>query len=427
MLRRIDRRGASDDHRRALDPPNSSADPAVIEVVRAVIAEVRAGGDAALRSLTQRFDGIDLEDVRVPTGELLRAPDEIDTDLRAALETAASAIHDYHARQMTPEPAPFVRGGVTVRDEIRPVDRAGLYAPGGRAQYPSTVLMTAIPARLAGVPEVVLCVPPDRNGNVAPSVLAAAAIADVDSVYRIGGAQAVAAMAYGTETIAPVDVIVGPGNAYVAAAKREVSGIVGMESMAGPSELVVIADEHADPEWIAVDLFAQAEHGPGGLAVVVSWNEAQLDAIDAAITTALEAEPRRDEITSTLRSGGRAVLVSEPHDAAAVSNAIAPEHLQIMTSDPEALVPLIRSAGAVFCGQYGSAVLGDYAVGTNHVLPTGGTARFSSALRVDNFRKHIHVVMIDETGMRAVGPVVETIAAVEGLSAHERAARVRRP
>jgi histidinol dehydrogenase len=287
--------------------------------------------------------------------------------------------------------------------------------------------MTAIPARIAGVPEVVLCVPPDADTGLPPdATLAAAALADVDEVYRIGGAQAIAAMAYGTESIAPVDVIVGPGNRYVTTAKREVQGVVGIESLAAESELAVIADGSTNPEWVAADLLAQAEHGPGGLAVVITWNESFADAVDAALARRLGQTTRQAEAAATLFSGGRMILVDEATVAIAVANTIAPEHLQLMNSDPEMLVPEVRNAGAVFCGPYAPAVIGDYVAGTNHVLPTNGTARFASALRVSNFQKHIHVVSVDRAGLDRVGPYVTTLAASEGLDAHAQTIEVRR-
>jgi histidinol dehydrogenase len=306
-----------------------------------------------------------------------------------------------------------------------PVDRAGLYVPGGRATYPSTVLMTAIPARVAGVPEIALCVPPDRDGRVPQATLAAAALVGVDEVYRVGGAQAIAALAYGTETIRPVDVIVGPGNMYVTAAKREVAGVVGIESLAGPSELVVVADDTADPAMVAADLVAQAEHGPDGAAILVTWDEAVADAVDEAVGKLTAEAPRRAEIEATLKSGGRTVLVDAPDMALEAANAIAPEHLELITADPESLVPLVRNAGAVFCGPWSPAVVGDYVAGVNHVLPTARTARFASALRVDTFRKHVHVVTLDQAALARVAPYVQSFAEMEGLDAHGRSVELR--
>jgi histidinol dehydrogenase len=285
--------------------------------------------------------------------------------------------------------------------------------------------MTAIPARVAGVPEIALCVPPDSDGRVPAVTLAAAALAGVDEVYRVGGAQAIAALAYGTETIRPVDVIVGPGNMYVTAAKREVAGIVGIESLAGPSELVVVADDTADPALVAADLVAQAEHGPDGAAILVTWDDAVADAVDEAVGKLTADAPRRAEIEATLTSGGRAVLVDTPAMAVEAANAIAPEHLELITADPEALLPLVRNAGAVFCGPWSPAVVGDYVAGVNHVLPTARTARFASALRVDTFRKHVHVVTLDQAALARVAPYVQAFADMEGLDAHGRSVQLR--
>ena len=316
--------------------------------------------------------------------------------------------------------------GIRVRELRRPVDRAGLYVPGGRASYPSTVLMTAVPARVAGVPELALCVPPDRTGSVPPEVLAAAALAGVDEVWRVGGAQAVAALAFGTESIRPVDVIVGPGNVYVSVAKREVAGQVGVPSaFAGPSEVVVVADATAPVESAAVDVVVQAEHGPAGLAWLVTWDEAVADAVSAEVARLVAESPRRAEIESTLTDGGYAVVCDGPEQAMAVANAIAPEHLELITEDPEALLPLVRSAGAVFCGPWAPASVGDYVAGPSHVLPTFGSARFASALRVDDFVKHVHVVDLDKDALARVGPHVTALAEAEGLAAHALSVRLR--
>jgi histidinol dehydrogenase len=314
---------------------------------------------------------------------------------------------------------------VQLREVVVPVQRAGCYVPGGRADYPSTVLMTAIPARVAGVPEVVLCVPPGHDGTVPSATLAAAALAGVDEVFRVGGAQAIAAMAYGTASVRAVDVIVGPGNVYVAAAKREVSGAVGIESLAGPSELVVVADESTRVDLVAADLLAQSEHGPDGAAVLVTWSDDVASAVDDAITCLLSDAPARADIEATLAAVGRTVLVDGPEHALAVSNAMAPEHLELMTAEPAALVPLVRNAGAVFCGPWAAAAIGDYVAGVNHVLPTARTARFASALRVDDFRKHVHVVDIDEAALHRIAPYVKVLAEVEGLAEHGRSIALR--
>ena len=422
MLARLDLRGFAGDLDAAVARPDIGDDEP-IEAVREIVADVRARGDRALLDLTERFDGCRLDELRVPMEEVEAATKLVAPEFAAALDYAAGEIRAYHEAQLTPA-VELDRDGMRLRELVVPVDRAGCYVPGGRARYPSTVLMTAIPARVAGVGEVVLCVPPDRDGEAPVATLAAAAVAGVDEIYRVGGAQAVAAMAYGTESIRPVDVLFGPGNIYVTLAKREVAGTV-VTDFAGPSEVVVVADADAPVELIAVDLLAQAEHGPGGAAILITWSEAVADAIDAAIARLLDDAPRRDDIEATLASGGQAVLVDDPEQALAVANAIAPEHLELVTSDPEALVPLVRNAGAVFCGRWAPAVIGDYVAGVNHVLPTGRTARFASALRVDDFVKHIHVVSLDEATLRRVAPHVRAFAEVEGLAEHGRSVALR--
>jgi histidinol dehydrogenase len=285
--------------------------------------------------------------------------------------------------------------------------------------------MTAVPARVAGVPEIALCVPPGRDGRVPVAMLAAAHLAGVTEVYRVGGAQAIAAMAYGTESIPAVDVIVGPGNRYVALAKREVAGTVGIESTAGPSELVAIADATTPADWVAVDLMAQAEHGPDGAAVLVTWDDAVADAVAEAVAVRTAASGRRKEIEATMASGGRIVLVRNRAQAVEVSNVIAPEHLQLMCADADDLVPLVRNAGAVFCGPYAPAPVGDYVAGVNHVLPTARTARFASALRVADFQKHIHVVTVGRDALAKLAPHVRAFAAAEGLETHGLTVEVR--
>jgi histidinol dehydrogenase len=423
MLSRLDLRGTNADLS-PLTARGDAVDASAVEGARAIIAEVRGRGDAALRDLTEQFDGCTIDELRVPGDELLAALDGAPAEFRAALEYAREEVTAYHEAQLGDD-VRLERDGVLLRELVVPVDRAGLYVPGGRATYPSTVLMTAIPARVAGVPEIALCVPPDPDGRVPQATLAAAALVGVDEVYRVGGAQAIAALAYGTETIRPVDVIVGPGNRYVTAAKREVAGIVGIESLAGPSELVVVADETADPAMVAADLVAQAEHGPDGAAILVTWDEAVADAVDDAVGKLTAEAPRRAEIEATLESGGRTVLVDAPDVAVEAANAIAPEHLELITADPAALVPLVRNAGAVFCGPWSPAAVGDYVAGVNHVLPTARTARFASALRVDTFRKHVHVVTLDQAALARVAPYVRAFAEMEGLDAHGRSVELR--
>jgi histidinol dehydrogenase len=404
-------------------PPEAAAFPT--EEVRAIVEAVRTGGDAAVREFTRRFDGVDLGELRVPAAEVRGALDGIEAPLRAALERAYDRILAYHRYESGP-PGDFVSDGVTVRHLVRPVGRAGLYAPGGRARYPSTVLMTAAPATVAGVAQLALCVPPDADGSVAHATLAAAAIAGIDEVYRVGGAQAIAALAHGTESIGAVDVIAGPGNRYVAEAKRQVAGIVGVPSaFTGPSEVVVVADETTPVDWAAIDIVVQAEHGPDGLAWLVTWSAPLAAAVTAAVDELVECSPRRDDLRATLGSGGYAVIVDGPAQALAVANAVAPEHLEILTVEAESLLPLVRSAGAVFLGPYAPASVGDYVAGPNHVLPTARTARFASALRVDDFRTHIHAVSLGAEALAGLAPTIVSLAEAEGLPAHAESVRRR--
>lgn len=417
MLNRLDLRGAGNDLRGKLPRP-AQATEGPVAAVKEILADVRERGDEAVRDLTERFDGVRPAALRVPPADILAALESLDPELRGALQAAADGIRDFHEHQVSGRHT-YERDGIVVEGRKVPVDRAGCYVPGGRAIYPSTVLMTAIPAKVAGVPEVVLCVPPDRTGSVPAVTLAAAAIAGVDEVYGIGGAQAVGAMAYGTESVRPVDVIVGPGNVFVAIAKREVAGLVGVpSSFPGPSEVVVIADASAPAELAAVDVILQAEHGPGGLAWLISWDEGALDAIVAEIEAQVAVAPRREDIESTFAEGGYAVLVDSPEQAVAVSNTIAPEHLELITEDPPALVELVRHAGAVFCGPWSPASVGDYLAGPSHVLPTDGTARFGSALTVSDFQKDVHVITLSQEAVEQAAPIVAAIARAEGLAAH---------
>ncbi len=395
------------------------------EGVRSILEEVRENGDAAVRAFTERFDGVAIDTLRVPPEQVRAALASLPAELREALELAHERIFAYHQQERGTE-EDFESDGVTVRRLVRPVGRAGLYAPGGRARYPSTVLMCAVPAKVAGVEELALCVPPGRDGAVATETLAAAGIAGVDEVYRVGGAQAVAAMAFGTETIRPVEVIVGPGNRFVAEAKRQVSGIVGVPSaFAGPSEVVVVADDTVPAEWVAVDVVVQAEHGPDGLAWLVTWSERMAEEALVQIERLVQSSPRRRDLASTLDTGGSLVLVDGPAEAIELANAVAPEHLELLVEGAEALLPLVRCAGAVYCGPYSPASIGDYLAGPNHVLPTARSARFSSALRVDDFCTHIHAVSVGRDALLRLGPYVETIALAEGLPAHALSIQLR--
>lgn len=426
MLNRLDLRGAGADLTARLPRPDpGGAGP--VAAVAAIVADVRDRGDEAVRDYTERFDGVTLDDLRVGADEVAAALTAIPDDLREALTEARDAVEAFHRTQVAAEHT-FERGGITVEARAVPVDRAGCYVPGGRGAYPSSVLMTAVPARVAGVPEIVLCIPPDRTtGRIATASLAAAALAGVDEVYAVGGAQAIAAMAHGTESIRPVDVIAGPGNVYVALAKREVAGQVGVPmAFAGPSEIVVVADATAPVDFVAVDLMVQAEHGPDGLAWLVTWDETVADAVDEALGRLVAAAPRAADISSTFASGGFCALVDDPVAAMTVVNHVAPEHLELVTADPDALVPLVRHAGAVFCGPLAPASIGDYVAGPSHVLPTFGSARYGSALTVSDFTKQVHVVHVDRTGFDAAEPVVAAIADAEGLAAHAESVRLRR-
>lgn len=428
LLQRLDVRAVAGDVTPHLPHPAvASAGP--VAAVREILGLVAREGDAALVRLTERFDGVTIpaDGLRVPPEEVAAAVTVISDALRAAFIEARDAIEACHRTQVHTD-ADHERAGVRVSDLRRPMARAGVYVPGGRAPLASTVLMTAVPARVAGVAEVVLCTPPRRDGSVAPEILAAAALSGVDEVYRVGGAQAVGAMAYGTESIRPVDVIVGPGNAYVAIAKREVAGagrVAVSAAFAGPSEVVVVADDTTPVDLAAIDVIVQAEHGPDGLAWLVTWSVDAADAISAAVDVLTEMASRRPEIESTLASNGYCVLVRDAAQAMEVANAVAPEHLELMSADPEALLPWVANAGAVFLGPYAPASVGDYVAGPSHVLPTDRTARFSSGLRVDDFCKHIHVVNLDQAALGALAPHVVAIADAEGLAAHADSVRLR--
>ncbi|MCQ3810144.1 MAG: histidinol dehydrogenase [Acidimicrobiia bacterium] len=423
MLDRVDLRGVSDIAARLPRPEPVSEGS--VAAVREITEAVRSEGDAALARYTKQFDGEVPSSWRVPPTEVAAARDRIETALRAALEAAAHSVAEFHRGQATSEQS-HNRQGITIRSWDQPVSRAGCYVPGGRAAYPSTVLMTALPARAAGVDQVVLCVPPGPDGRVADVTLAAAAIARVDEVYAVGGAQAIAAMAYGTESIGAVDVIVGPGNVYVAIAKQLVAGAVGVPAaFAGPSEVVVVADATIPADYAAIDLIVQAEHGPDGLAWLITWDPDAADAVENAVVDLLSAAARRDDIAATFSRSGHIVLVDSPEAAAEVVNFIAPEHLQVMTEVPEAVIDRVRNAGAIFRGPLAPASIGDYVAGPSHVLPTNGTARFAGALGVRDFVKPMHEISVAPEGLAAAGPHVAAIADAEGLEAHAQSVRRR--
>jgi len=393
--------------------------------VRTIVENVKRRGDAALREYSARFDEVELDEIRVPVAQIESARDRLDPALLRALTEAAESVESFH-RHRGPKAGTYERNGITVELLELPVARAGAYVPGGLASYPSSVLMCAIPARVAGVESIALCVPPAPDGTIPPEVLAAASLAGVDEIYRVGGAQAIAAMAYGTETITPVDVIVGPGSRWVSLAKLAVRGAVGMPAaFAGPSEVVVVADETVPVEYVAIDLVVQAEHGPDGLAWLITWSEPVLEAVTRAVARLVESSPRRAEIEATLAEGGYAVLVDGPEQALAVSNEIAPEHLELCCDNPQALVPLVRNAGAVFLGPYAPASLGDYLAGPSHTLPTFRSARYSSVLGVEDFLRRVHVISADRAALGRAAPHIAAIAKAEGLDAHARSALLR--
>lgn len=427
MLTRLDLRGVdvADLRDHLPRPPDTAAGP--VDAVREILADVRARGDDAIVELTQRFDGVRPASLSVPRGEWDAALGRLEPALRQALEAAAASVRAFQAAERSPD-VEHAADGITTRTLRRAVDRAGCYVPGGRAVYPSTVLMTVIPAQVAGVGHIAVCVPPGPDGAVPDVVLAAAAVAGAHAVHPIGGAQAIAALAYGTATIPAVDVIVGPGNVYVAVAKREVAGDgrVGVPSaFAGPSEVVVIADGTVPAQHAAIDVVLQAEHGPDGLAWLVTWDEVVAKAVEAAVAGITADSPRRAEIESTLDSSGYSVLVDSPEAAIAVANAIAPEHLELLCEGADELVDGVRHAGAVFCGPLSTAAIGDYFAGPSHVLPTAGSARFAGALTPDDFCKPVHVITVDDEGFATAAPHVVALAEAEGLVAHADAIRLR--
>src|SRR5262249_14647966 len=398
----------------------------VEQAVRAIIADVVARGDRALIELTRRFDRVDVDaaGLKVSAGEMQAASKACDPDALAALKLARERIEAYHARQR-PSDDRFVDAlGVELGHRWTAIEAVGLYVPGGTAAYPSSVLMNAVPAKVAGVPRVVMTVPaPD--GKLNPLVLAAAQLAGVDEIYRIGGAQAVAALAYGTATIAPVAKIVGPGNAYVAAAKRLVFGKVGIDMIAGPSEVLVVADRDANAEWIAADLLAQAEHDTAAQAILITDDSALAERVAIAVEGQLKALPRGSIAGASWRDFGAIILVRDLNEAVPLVDAIAPEHLEIETRDADALAARVRNAGAIFLGHHTPEAIGDYVAGSNHVLPTARSARFSSGLSVLDFMKRTSILKCGPDQLRALGPAAVALGEAEGLEAHARSVTMR--
>lgn len=428
LISRLDSRQA--DFNQRLDQLlawESVSDSRVADVVADILAQVKTRGDAAVLEFTNRFDrrsASSMADLVVAPAQLQAALNSISPAQRQALETAAERIRQYHQHQLQSSWRYTEADGTVLGQQISAMERVGLYVPGGKASYPSSVLMNAIPAKVAGVDELTMVVPaPD--GELSPMVLAAAAIAGVDRVVTIGGAQAVAALAYGTETIARVDKIVGPGNIYVATAKRAVFGQVAIDMIAGPSEILVVCDGHTDPDWIAMDLFSQAEHDEQAQAILLCPSADYLDQVEAAIARLLPSLARHEIAATSLKNRGALILVQDIAEAVALSNRIAPEHLELSVADPEALLPQIRHAGAVFMGRHTPEALGDYCAGPNHVLPTSGTARFSSPLGVYDFQKRSSIIMCSPAGASTLSKTASVLARSEHLEAHARSAEYR--
>tara|TARA_R110000796_G_scaffold241303_3_gene362803 strand:+ start:21365 stop:22675 length:1311 start_codon:yes stop_codon:yes gene_type:complete len=403
------------------------SDKSVNERVEDIIAAVRARGDEALVEFTARFDGLQVNsmaDLILDRARLELALERITPEQRTALEVAAERVRVYHEHQSQPSWRYTEADGTVLGQKITPLDRAGLYVPGGKASYPSSVIMNAVPAKVAGVREVVMVVPTPR-GEINELVLAAACLAGVDRVFTIGGAQAVAALAYGTESVPRVDKIVGPGNIYVATAKRAVFGQVGIDMIAGPSEILVICDGQTDPDWIAMDLFSQAEHDEDAQSILLSPDAAFLDAVEASLNKLLGSLERADMVRISLENRGALIKVDSLEHACEISNRIAPEHLELSVEDPDALLPSIRHAGAIFMGRFTPEALGDYCAGPNHVLPTSGTARFSSPLGVYDFQKRSSVIFCSPEGASELGKTASVLARGESLTAHARSAEYR--
>jgi histidinol dehydrogenase len=427
-MRRLDTQAADFEASFAALLSRAVTEPQVSDAVREIIAQVRRDGDAALIDLTNRFDRVQLEvaDLAVGQHEIDAAAAGISPELQASLELAAWRIEAFHRAQLPADQKFTDQAGATLGLRWGPLDAVGLYVPGGKASYPSSVLMNAIPAKVAGVGRIAMCVPaPD--GILNPLILAAAKLAGVTEIYRIGGAQAVAALAYGTPLISPVDRIVGPGNAYVAEAKRQVFGQVGIDSIAGPSEVLILAGSDNNPAHLALDLLAQAEHDEAAQAILITNDPGFADAVAQAVTSALTTLPRGNIAGASWQTHGAIILVPDWAEAVTLANRIAPEHLQIMVKNPESLFADIRHAGAVFLGANCPEAIGDYVAGPNHVLPTSGTARFASGLSVYDFLKRTTWVALDNAALGRIGPAAVALANAEGLTAHAQSVAIRLP
>tara|TARA_B110000046_G_scaffold185276_1_gene226338 strand:- start:5412 stop:6722 length:1311 start_codon:yes stop_codon:yes gene_type:complete len=402
---------------------NSDVEQTVAEILR----QVRARGDGALIEYSNRFDRrdcVNFEEFCLGPEHLLEALESIDSVTREALQTAASRIRDYHRHQVQESWQFTEADGTVLGQQVTPLERVGIYVPGGKASYPSSVLMNGIPARVAGVEEVIMVVPAPDN-ELSPIVLAAAAIAGVDRVFTLGGAQAIAALAYGTESVPRVDKIVGPGNIYVATAKRMVFGSVGLDMVAGPSEILVVCDGKTDPDWIAMDLFSQAEHDEDAQSILIAWSADYIDEVQQSIERLLPQMERREIIAQSLANRGALIQVADAEEAISLCNRIAPEHLELSVEEPEAWLPKIRHAGAIFMGRHTAEALGDYCAGPNHVLPTSATSRFSSPLGVYDFQKRSSLIYCSEQGASDLGKIASVLGRGESLTAHARSAEFR--
>ena len=428
-IRRLD--SSADDFAQTLDALlafESATDQRIEDAVAAILADVRERGDAAVLACTRRFDGVEaaaMAELELAPAVLQSALASLPAAQREALEAAASRVRVYHERQPLASWNYVEEDGTELGQQVTALDRVGLYVPGGRAAYPSSVLMNAIPAKVAGVGELIMVVPTPQ-GERNPLVLAAAAITGVDRVFTIGGAQAVAALAYGTETVPQVDKIVGPGNAYVASAKRRVFGTVGIDMVAGPSEVLIVSDGSGEADWVAMDLFAQAEHDELAQSILLCTDAGFIDAVARSIARLLPEMPRRETIATSLANRGALIHVRNLAEACEIANRIAPEHLELAVEDGDALVGSIRHAGAIFIGHWSVESLGDYCAGPNHVLPTMRSARFSSPLGVYDFQKRTSLIKVSEQGARRLGDIASVLAHGEGLQAHARSAEFRR-
>jgi histidinol dehydrogenase len=402
------------------------ADLGAEEVVRRILEDVRTHGDAALRTYARAFDRVELDDLRVPPTAIEAATQRVGPAVMRALHQAAERIRDFHEHTRRHSWIEHTPEGGALGQLIRPLERVAVYAPGGRAPYPSSVLMAAIPARVAGVAEVLLASPPSAPaGDVADVLLAAASVAGVDAVYRVGGAQAIAALAYGTQTVPRVDKIVGPGNLFVVLAKRMVYGQVGIEALPGPTECLVVADDSANPRWVAADLLAQAEHDPLACSLLITADHALAESVDAAVAEQVPSLPRRSIVEESLANRGGIVETRDLEEAIDLANAFAGEHLCLAVRDPWVWLGKVRHAGGVFLGELNAEAIGDYTAGPSHIMPTGGTARFSSPVNVDDFLKIISVFALGPDDLRAAGPPAVVLARAEGLEAHARAVELR--